>query len=96
MEFKLNKIDTDIRRKIEEKTKEDKVHGNDNIRVKKDISEEHNKGTTDEIKLNNDNLKRFITISAYKDGNKALVVEGEKLEELSEENSKGMTLDAKK
>ncbi|NOV91293.1 hypothetical protein [Clostridium saccharobutylicum] len=40
MEFKLNKIDTDIRLKMQEEIKDDKVHAGKSISVKKDIKEE--------------------------------------------------------
>lgn len=46
MEFKLNKIDPDLRRQVNEVTKEGKVHGADhNLRVNKDPKEKHDKET---------------------------------------------------
>ena len=42
MEFKLNKIDTDIRKKMQEEIKEDKVHSGKSINVKKDLKDEKN------------------------------------------------------
>ncbi len=41
MEFKLNKIDTDIRKKIKEERKESKVHSGKAINVNKDFLEEN-------------------------------------------------------
>jgi hypothetical protein len=40
LEFKLNKIDTDIRKKMQEEIKEDKVHSGKSISIKKDIKDE--------------------------------------------------------
>ena len=43
MEFKLNKIDTDIRKKMQEEIKDDKIHGNQRTSIKKDIKEDDSK-----------------------------------------------------
>lgn len=96
MEFKFNKIDTDIRKKMQEKIKDGKVHGNESINIKKDIKEDDNKnkGTKEE---NNRNLKkRFFTIDGIRYTNETLDIEVEKLEGLDEENSRGRILDTKK
>ena len=94
MEFKLNKIDTDIRKKMQEEIKEDKVHSSNDISVKKDIKEERHKPRK---KLNTDeNEKRYFTIDGVKYDKKNININGEKIEEINEDNSKGRILDTRK
>ena len=96
MEFKFNKIDTDIRKKMQEKIKDGKVHGNESVSIKKDIKEDDNKneGTKEE---NDKKLKkRFVTIDGIRYLKETLDIEVEKLEDLDEENSRGRVLDTKK
>ncbi|OOP75159.1 hypothetical protein [Clostridium beijerinckii] len=93
MEFKLNKIDTDIRKKMQEETKEDKVHSGKGISIKKDIKDEKNDYEKD---LKEDNEKRFITIDGIKYNSKNVDIQVEKVEKINEENSKGRVLDTTK
>ena len=96
MEFKFNKIDTDIRKKMQERIKDGKVHGNESVSIKKDIKEDDNRkeGTKEE---NNKNFKkRFFTIDGIRYKKETLDIKVEKLEGLDEENSRGRILDAKK
>ncbi|ETI88177.1 MAG: hypothetical protein Q607_CBUC00206G0001, partial [Clostridium butyricum DORA_1] len=60
MEFKLNKIDTDIRKKIQEETKEDKVHSSKSISIKKDIKDERHEEIINSNEENDE--KKYITI----------------------------------
>jgi hypothetical protein len=94
LEFKLNKIDTDIRKKMQEEIKEDKVHSGKSISVKKDIKDERH----EEIKnLDEEECeKRYITIDGVKYNNKNISVKVDKVEEINNENSKGRILDKKK
>lgn len=96
MEFKFNKIDTDIRKKMQEKIKDGKIHGQENVSIKKDIKEDdnNNDGTKEEKSKNS--KKRFFTIDGIRYKREALDVEVEKLEGLDEENSRGRVLDVKK
>lgn len=94
MEFKLNKIDTDIRKKMQEDIKEDKVHSGKNITIKKDIKEE--KQVQIEDVSFDEPKKRYITIDGVKYNSSNINVEAEKLEEIKEENSKGRILDITK
>lgn len=93
MEFKLNKIDTDIRKKIQEELKEDKVHSGKGISIKKDIKDEKHEEIKNE---NQEEEKKYITIDGVKYSDKNISIEVEKLEEMTEENSKGRVLDKKK
>jgi hypothetical protein len=94
LEFKLNKIDTDIRKKMQEEIKEDKVHSGKNITIKKDIKEEK-QTEIEELKLE-EPKKRYITIDGVKYNKANIDVDAEKLEEIKEENSKGRILDITK
>ncbi len=95
MEFKLNKIDTDIRKKMQEEIKEDKVHSGKGINVTKDLKDEKNEYINlDETKEENE--KRYITIDGIRDNRKNISVKAEKVEEINYENSKGRILDKKK
>ena len=95
MEFKLNKIDTDIRKKMQEEIKDDKVHSGKGITVTKDLKEEKNEYIKiDEVKEENE--KRYITIDGTKYNDKNISIKVEKVEKITYENSKGRILDSKK
>lgn len=94
MEFKLNKIDTDIRKKMQEEIKEDKVHSGKGISVKKDIKDEKHEN---EENLNKEEYeKRYITIDGIKYNHKNIDIKAEKIEKINEDNSKGRILDTTK
>jgi len=94
LEFKLNKIDTDIRKKMQEEIKEDKVHSGKSINVTKDLKDEKNEYINlDETKEESE--KRYITIDGVRD-NKNISIKVEKVEKITDENSKGRILDKKK
>lgn len=68
MEYRLNKIDTDLRQKINDAAKEGKVHGTKNITINKDkSSEQKDKGSY--------KLQKYNT-------NKKLVIEAEKVQNI--------------
>lgn len=94
MEFKLNKIDTDIRKKMQEEIKEDKVHSSESISVKKDLKEEKQEVQSKSEK--NKNKKRYFNVEAVRYTNKNININAEKLEEINKENSKGRILDTTK
>jgi FtsP/CotA-like multicopper oxidase with cupredoxin domain len=94
LEFKLNKIDTDIRKKMQEEIKEDKVHSGKGINVKKDLKNEDNNKKQNSTK--EENRKRYITINGVKYNDKNIDIKVEKVEEMNDENSKGRVLDATK
>lgn len=79
--FKLNQIQTDIRRELQEETKEDKVHSKRDIYIKNNKAK---KPYVDEININN-KYKESLTIDAVKykeefqvDANKDLIIENKK------------------
>lgn len=94
MEFKVNKIDTDIRKKIKEETKEDKVHSGKSINIKKDIKDEKH----EQVKNfdEEEHKKRYVTIDGVKYNNKDIDINVEKEEQINEGNSKGRILDITK
>jgi hypoxanthine phosphoribosyltransferase len=95
MEFKLNKIDTDIRNKMQEKIKDDKVHSGKEINVKQDLKD---RGKNYYKNIEKDNLKekRYLVVDGVRDTRENLSVEVEKLESINQENSTGRILDTKK
>lgn len=94
MEFKLNKIDTDIRKKMQEEIKEDKVHSGKSINIKKDIKDEK-QGELQEY-TDKESEKRYITIDGIKENHKNIDIKVEKVEKINESNSKGRILDTAK
>jgi hypothetical protein len=95
LEFKSNKIDTDIRLKMQEKIKDNKVHSGKSINVKQDLKD-RSKGCYTKLKEYKSEEKGYITIDGVKDIKERLSVEVEKVENINEENSKGRVLDTKK
>lgn len=95
MEFKLNKIDTDIRRRLQENIREGKVHGNNTITIKKDLKEERSKKYIKKDKQNKFNSTVFV-IDGVRYEEKSLEIEAEKIEFIDAEKLKGHTLDVKK
>lgn len=96
LEFKLNKIDTDIRRKINEERKTDKVHSGKKINVNRDLQEEHSKRDHETKKNETGNKKRFFTIDGVKYSKNEVQIEAEKSENIDMQNSMGRILDTKK
>lgn len=96
MEYKLNKIDTDLRVKIQQETSNDKIHYSKKVNQTKDMIEERKNSSNNFFENNNKrNQKKKIIIDGIKYGEE-INVKVEKLEELSEDNSKGRTLDMRK
>ncbi|WP_315070747.1 hypothetical protein [uncultured Clostridium sp.] len=97
MEFKLNKIDTDIRNKIKEETREEKVHSAKEINTKKDIKDEKKQSDKESQNSTKEKQrKRYITIDGIRYSEKNININAEKLEELNYENAVGRVLDIKK
>ncbi|MCQ2022258.1 hypothetical protein [Clostridium butyricum] len=97
MEYKLNKIDTNIRVKLQQETSNDKIHYSKKINKTEDLIEERKKSSNN-FSDNNKHKKHNkdkIVINGIKYNDK-LNVEAMKLEELTEYNAKGRTLDIKK
>lgn len=65
MEFKLNKIDTELRQKINDSTKEGKVHTKHGIVISKE-KKGQSKGNFESELMKYDNKKKKIVIGASK------------------------------
>ena len=100
MNFFLNKIDNDIRRKIYEKTRNGKVHRKENIKIYKDSEKNKEKNSNKDIDDNKDKEnKNKITIRVIKvkkvDENSKIVLDAEKEENINYKD-RGNYIDTKK
>lgn len=98
MEFKLNKVDSDIRERIKESTNPNKIHADKETSMIKRFKDDEGKNKKQKNKKNNSkNLKkRYITIDGVKYYGEKIHVDAEKEEIVNELNSKGIMLDVKK
>lgn len=93
MEYKLNKIDSELRERVNEITKEGKVHSKQNILISKDKKEQKKKNSRDfksEL-IKYDAKGKKLTVNAYK--TQSSDVEAFRDEE---DVSKGIFLDVRK
>jgi hypothetical protein len=96
MEFKLNKIDVEIRQRVKDTTKSGVVHRKELISVNKDKESKDNSGTYEEFK---DKLLEYkknhkITVGAFKNVQYDIEVFKENLE--NEQRSIGNFIDTRK
>ncbi|MBU3155065.1 hypothetical protein [Clostridium estertheticum] len=96
MEFKLNKIDVEIRRRVKDTTKSGVVHRKGEITVNKDRNPKNNSETYEEFKgkISKYNKKHKITVGAYKNEQYDVQVFKETLEK--EQRIIGNFIDTKK
>lgn len=68
MEFRLNKIDTDVRQRIEDQTKEGKVHSKKGISIQKDKKQRQGKNNDfySKMEKNLKDKKNKIKVNAVK------------------------------
>jgi hypothetical protein len=92
MEYRLNKIDTDLRQKINDATREGKVHGTKNIAINKGKQQEKKKNKDCKFEQYNKNNK--FVVDAIKAENVEINAVKKKVE--TDEASKGIYLDVKK
>jgi uncharacterized protein YcbK (DUF882 family) len=92
MEYRLNKIDTDLRQKINDDTREGLVHGTKNVAINKDKQKEEKKNRN--YKLEHYDKNKKLMIDAIQTENVEIDAFKEKVE--AEEGSKGVYLDVKK
>jgi hypothetical protein len=96
MEFKLNKIDVEIRQRVKETTKSGVIHRKELISVNKDRNPKDNSKSYEEFK---DKLFKYkknhkITVGAFKNAQYEIEVFKENLEK--EQRSIGNFIDTKK
>ncbi|HEY8889410.1 MAG TPA: hypothetical protein VIM70_04090 [Clostridium sp.] len=96
MEFKLNKIDVEIRQRVKNTTKSGVVHRKDSITVNKDRNPRDNSKTYEEFrgKLLKYKKNHKITVGAFKNTQYDVEVFKETLEK--EQRSIGNFIDTKK
>lgn len=92
MEFRLNKIDTDLRQKINDNTKEGQVHAAQNISVNKDKKEEEKQKRN--YKMERYNYSKKLVVDAVKVTNIEIEAFKENVDMQSED--KGSYIDVKK
>ncbi|MDD6794603.1 MAG: hypothetical protein PUE01_04205 [Clostridiaceae bacterium] len=95
MEFRLNKIDTDIRRKMQEEVRTEKVHNSKLINTNRDLIEDEEKKNKNNNHKNNKKSDRDgIIVDAIKYDNEELIkVDAQKINEIT---IKGTIIDIKK
>jgi hypothetical protein len=96
MEFKLNKIDVEIRQRVKDTTKSGVVHRKDSITVNKDRNPKDSSSSYEEFK---DKLSKYekdhkITVKAFKNQQYEVEVFKENLEK--EQRDIGHFIDTKK
>ena len=96
MEFKLNKIDTDLRKQIKDATKEGKIHSKNGVAVNKD--KKYNKDDSNFEQQRNSSLAKYNKNNFIVDAKKTEQVEIDVYLEETKENTveKGIFLDIKK
>ncbi|MBX4265165.1 hypothetical protein [Clostridium estertheticum] len=96
MEFKLNKIDVEIRQRVKDTTKSGVVHRKGSIAVNKDRNPKNNSETYEEFKgkISKYNKEHKITVGAYKNEQYDVQVFKETLEK--EQKIIGNFIDTKK
>lgn len=68
MEFKINKIDVEVRERVNEKTKGGKVHSKETIKINKDSqNEEDHREEFKDVLSKKKNIKKKIVVQARKD-----------------------------
>lgn len=96
MEFKLNKIDVELRQRVKDTTKSGVIHRKNSIMINKDRNSKDNSKTYEEFtkKVKKYNKKHKITVNAFKDNQYDVEVFKETLEK--EQNKIGNFIDTKK
>lgn len=103
MEYKLNKIDTDIRNTINEQTKEGKIHSKQSVEINSEGLKGSNHRSKDKHK---EKKKEPFNISKYVKGNKtievkayksdSIEVDAEKEENKNKGSGKGLFIDIRR
>lgn len=95
MEFKINKIDMEIRQRINDKRKEGKVHSNGNVKINKVNSDKDDNSRNDRFEQVMSKLKKGKKIIVQATKSESLEVEAFKDNKVSLEDI-GIYLDTKK
>lgn len=92
MEFRLNKIDTDLRQKVNDATKSGIIHSKRSLQVNKDKKERNFKETYYKLQKYNKNKK--LVVDAEKIDN--IEIDGFKENIEDDDNTQGIFLDVKR
>jgi len=92
MEFKINRLKIDVNNQLEEGTRSDKIHENDDDSIVKNNKKQSN----GKDNKNNYPKKDYITVNCYKYKNETVNVVAEKQEIYYEEEMKGNKLNIQK
>lgn len=103
MEFRLNKIDPELRRRIKETTSTRRVHTKSGIVIDKHSKNKKREGTADfseELEKHKDKGKnrdkKFVSVEAVKSKELKVPAYREETADLAKDNLKGHILDVKK
>lgn len=96
MEYRLNKIDMDVRQKVNDATKEGKVHSKGNfLKVSKDANQKNgNKEEFNKEKFQRYDKEKKIIVKAFKANN--VEIDGYLNKEEEKITTRGMFLDTRK
>lgn len=96
MEFKLNKIDVELRQRVKDTTKSGVIHRKNSIMINKDRNPRNNSETYEEFKgkIMKYNKKHKITVNAFKNNQYEVEVFKDTLEK--EQKKIGNYIDTKK
>ena len=86
--YRLDQIQTNVVRKLQEERKDDKVHRN-----KETVISDKKEKKENDLKKKQAQKKRYYTIDGVKYSNEKIIVEAEKKEDI---NSSGIFIDSKK
>ncbi|AWI03669.1 hypothetical protein [Clostridium drakei] len=99
MEYRLNKIDPEVRQRVKDTTKPGKVHNKTGIAINKDNKDRNKKNQGDAdfgSKLEKQRNKNKISVDAVKVDEMQVSVYKEDVENLSKDEIKGNILDTRK
>lgn len=94
MEFEFNRVNLDIKMKMQEEISANRVQSGEKSALLKELKDDE-KSNNEHNAQNKKKRKQRISVYATK-ANEVIGVQAEKIETLNEENSKGINLDAKK
>lgn len=103
MEYKLNKIDTDIRNTINEQTKEGKIHSKQSVQINNEglkgsgnrNKEKHKEKKKEAFSISKYVIgKKFVEVKAYK--SESIEVDVQKEEDKNKGSGKGLFIDIRR
>ncbi|MBC2582583.1 hypothetical protein [Clostridium sp. DJ247] len=97
MEFRLNKIDPEVRERVKETTSSGKVHSKSSTVINKDNKEEKERGNSEfNSKLKNEKQKKIFSVDAVKIDEVEIPAYKEETGTFSKDETRGSVIDVKK